>query len=223
MQGPIHSIRVNMHTLQGLYAIADAQHIGAAGFLERVQAVLVAGTPLIQYRDKINDREVRTRIAQELRRLTRKHRSLLIINDDVELARAVDADGVHLGQEDCGISEARARLGPGKIIGASCYNRYENAVEAVANGASYVAFGSFFASPTKPAAPRADLDLIVRAKQEMDIPVCAIGGITHKNVMPLLQAGADMVAVISSLFDAPSPARSVQDYLDLLQPFSAAS
>lgn len=214
---------MNMHTLHGLYAIADAQHIGAADFLARVQAVLVAGTPLIQYRDKVNDQAVRTRNAQQLRQLTQKHRSLLIINDDVELAREVDADGVHLGKEDSQVNEARAHLGPDKIIGASCYNRYDNAVEAVANGASYIAFGSFFASPTKPSAPRADLELIVRAKQELDVPVCAIGGITQENVMSLLQAGADMVAVISSLFDAPSPAQSVQDYLALLQPFSAAS
>ena len=214
---------MNMHTLQGLYAIADAQHIGAADFLARVQAVLVAGTPLIQYRDKVNDQAVRTRNAQQLRQLTQKHRSLLIINDDVELAREVDADGVHLGKEDSQVNEARACLGPDKIIGTSCYNRYDNAVEAVANGASYIAFGSFFASPTKPSAPRADLDLIVRAKQELDVPVCAIGGITQENVMSLLQAGADMVAVISSLFDAPSPAQSVQEYLALLQPFSTAS
>ena len=212
-----------MRALQGLYAIADVQHIPAPDFLEQVQAVLVAGVPLIQYRDKVNDRVVRTRNAQRLRQLTRRHRNLLIINDDVELARTVDADGVHLGKEDCGIGEARARLGADKIIGASCYNRYSNAVEAVANGASYIAFGSFFASPTKPSAPRADLDLILRAKQEMDVPVCAIGGISQKNVMPLLQAGADMVAVISSLFDAPSPARSVQEYQALLQPFCAAS
>ena len=212
-----------MRMLQGLYAIADVQHIRAADFLERVQAVLVAGTPLVQYRDKVNEREVRERIAQQLWQLTQRHRSLLIINDDVELARAVDADGVHLGKEDCGIAEARACLGPDKIIGASCYNRYDNVVEAVANGANYVAFGSFFASPTKPAAPRADLDLIVRAKQEMGVPVCAIGGITQENVMPLLQSGVDMIAVISSLFDSPSPARSAQEYLALLQPFCAVS
>ena len=212
-----------MRTLQGLYAIADVQDIQTPDFLERVQAVLVAGVPLIQYLDKVNDRDVRTRTAERLRKMTHKHRSLLIINDDVELARAVDADGVHLGKEDCRIDEARARLGAEIIIGASCYDDYGNAVEAVANGASYIAFGSFFASPTKPSAPRADLDLITRAKQELDIPVCAIGGITQKNVVPLLDAGADMIAVISSLFDAPSPARSVQEYQALLQPFCAAS
>lgn len=212
-----------MHTLQGLYAIADMKYIGAPDFLDRVQAVLLAGVPLIQYRDKINGRGVRTRIAQRLRQLTQKHRSLLIINDDVELARAVDADGVHLGKDDRGIREARERLGADKIIGASCYDGYGNAVEAAANGASYIAFGSFFDSATKPSAPRADLDLIVRAKQEMDVPVCAIGGITQENVMPLLDAGADMIAVIRSLFATPSPARSVQEYQALLQPFCAAS
>ncbi|MYB89691.1 MAG: thiamine phosphate synthase [Proteobacteria bacterium] len=212
-----------MRMLQGLYAIADVQHIRAHDFFDRVQTVLLEGVPLIQYRDKVNDHDVRTRIAQRLRQLTRKHQSLLIINDDVELARAVDADGVHLGKEDCGIDEARARLGADRIVGASCYDDYGNAAEAVENGASYIAFGSFFASPTKPSAPRADLDLIIRAKQEMDVPVCAIGGITQANVLPLLDAGADMIAVISSLFAAPSPARSVQEYQALLQPFCAAS
>lgn len=212
-----------MRTLQGLYAIADVQHTRTHDFFDRVQTVLLEGVPLIQYRDKVNDHDVRTRIAQHLRQLTRRHRSLLIINDDVELARAVDADGVHLGKEDCGIDEARARLGADRIVGVSCYDDYGNAVEAVANGASYIAFGSFFASPTKPSAPRADLDLIIRAKQELDVPVCAIGGITQANVLPLLDAGADMIAVISSLFAAPSPARSVQEYQALLQPFCAAS
>ena len=212
-----------MRTLQGLYAIADVQHTRTPDFLERVQAVLAAGVPLIQYRDKVNDRGVRTRIAQQLRRLARKHRSLLIINDDVELAQAVEADGVHLGREDCGIGEARARLGADRIIGASCYDDYGNAVEAVANGADYIAFGSFFASPTKPSAPRADHDLITRAKQELEVPVCAIGGITPENALALLDAGADMIAVISSLFAAPSPARSVQQYRALLRPFCAAS
>ena len=223
MQGHTIQWKLKMHTLQGLYAIADAQHIHAHDFFNNVQDVLFAGVRIVQYRDKVNDPDTRTCIAHQLRRLTKRHRSLLIINDDVELTRTVDADGVHLGKMDPRVSEARTYLGADKIIGASCYNCYSNAVKAVANGVTYIAFGSFFVSPTKPSAPRADVGLITRAKQEMEVSVCAIGGITQDNVMPLLLAGTDMIAVISGIFTAPSPARSVQEYLALLQPFCAAS
>ena len=212
-----------MYTLKGLYAIADMQYIHTRDFFDKVEAVLSAGVKIIQYRDKINNQETRTAIGHKLRSLTTKHRSLLIINDDVELTKTIDADGVHLGKDDCGISATGTFLGEDKIIGASCYNEYGNATQAVTNGATYIAFGSFFASPTKPFAPLADIGLITRAKREMNIPVCAIGGITQDNVMPLLHAGADMIAVISGIFSAPSPAQSVRKYLTLLQPFCTAS
>ena len=208
--------------LKGLYVIADTQSIRARDFLDTVESVLSAGTRIIQYRDKVNDLETRTLIGHKLRSLTRKHKSLLIINDDIELTRDIDADGVHLGKEDHGISETGTFLGAEKIIGASCYNEYGNAVQAVADGAAYIAFGSFFTSPTKPSAPLADTGLITRAKQELNIPVCAIGGITQDNVTPLLHAGADMIAVISGIFSSSSPVRSVQEYLTRLQPFRSA-
>ena len=142
--------------LKGLYVIADTQSIRARDFLDTVESVLSVGTRIIQYRDKVNDLETRTVIGHKLRSLTRKHKSLLIINDDIELTRDIDADGVHLGKEDHGISETGTFLGAEKIIGASCYNEYGNAVQAVADGAAYIAFGSFFTSPTKPSAPLAD-------------------------------------------------------------------
>ena len=208
--------------LKGLYVIADTQSIRARDFLDTVESVLSVGTRIIQYRDKVNDLETRTVIGHKLRSLTRKHKSLLIINDDIELTRDIDADGVHLGKEDHGISETGTFLGAEKIIGASCYNEYGNAVQAVADGAAYIAFGSFFTSPTKPSAPLADTGLITRAKQELNIPVCAIGGITQDNVTPLLHAGADMIAVISGIFSSSSPVRSVQEYLTRLQPFRSA-
>ncbi|MCY4642930.1 MAG: thiamine phosphate synthase [Gammaproteobacteria bacterium] len=208
--------------LKGLYVIADTQSIRARDFLDTVESVLSVGTRIIQYRDKVNDQETRTVIGHKLRSLTRKHKSLLIINDDIELTRDIDADGVHLGKEDHGISETGTFLGAEKIIGASCYNEYGNAVQAVADGAAYIAFGSFFTSPTKPSAPLADTGLITRAKQELNIPVCAIGGITQDNVTPLLHAGADMIAVISGIFNSSSPVRSVQEYMTRLQPFRSA-
>ena len=209
--------------LQGLYAIADVQHTGAHDFLDSVESVLLAGVRIIQYRDKINDPAERARIARQLRLATSRHASLLLINDDVELARVVDADGVHLGKNDLEVSKARTLLGADKMIGISCYNHYENAVQAVAKGATYIAFGSFFASPSKPSAPRAELELITRAKRDLEVPVCAIGGITPDNMVPLLHAGADMIAVISGIFSAPSPGQSAQHYLALMQPFYAAS
>ncbi len=208
--------------LKGLYVIADTQSIRARDFLDTVESVLSVGTRIIQYRDKVNDLETRTVIGHKLRSLTRKHKSLLIVNDDIELTRDIDADGVHLGNEDHGISETGTFLGAEKIIGASCYNEYGNAVQAVADGAAYIAFGSFFTSPTKPSAPLADTGLITRAKQELNIPVCAIGGITQDNVTPLLHAGADMIAVISGIFNSSSPVRSVQEYMTRLQPFRSA-
>ena len=205
--------------LKGLYAIADTQCIHAPVFLDRIETVLSAGVRIIQYRDKVNNRETRTDLGHELRSLTNKYRSLLIINDDVELSRTVQADGVHLGKNDCGIHEARAHLDGEAIIGASCNNEYASAIQAAADGATYIAFGSFFPSPTKPTAPLADISLITRAKREASVPVCAIGGITHDNVTPLLRAGADMIAVVSGIFGTPSPAQSVQNFLARLQPF----
>lgn len=208
--------------LKGLYVIADLQYLDARDVLGNVEAVLSAGARIIQYRDKISNRETRTAIGHKLRRLTGSYQALLIVNDDAELAKTIHADGVHLGKDDRGISEAVSFLGADKIIGASCYNEFDNALRAEEEGAAYIAFGSFFTSPTKPSAPLADIGLIARAKQEMNIPVCAIGGITPENARPLLDAGADMIAVISGIFGTPSPAESVRRYLTLLQPFCAA-
>ena len=208
-----------MHTLRGLYAIADTHCIDSDHLINKITEVLSAGVKIIQYRDKINDQDVRYKIASELKSLTTKYQALLIINDEILLAKSIDADGVHLGKEDCALSEAREILGPNKIIGASCYNRFNNAPKAIAAGANYIAFGSFFSSPTKPSAPRASIELITRAKKQLNVPVCAIGGITKDNVMPLLNAGVDMVAVISAIFASPSPKQVVKEYLMLLQQF----
>lgn len=208
-----------MHTLRGLYAIADTCSINTDNFINNVAEVLSAGVTIIQFRDKTNNHDTHYKIASELKILTAKHHALLIINDDILLAKSIDADGVHLGKDDCSITEARKFLGPNKIIGASCYNCYANAPKAVKAGANYIAFGSFFTSPTKPSAPRAPIELITRAKKELRVPVCAIGGITKENVIPLLNAGVDMIAVISAIFTSPSITQSVQEYLALLQQF----
>jgi thiamine-phosphate pyrophosphorylase len=130
-----------------------------------------------------------------------QHRALLIINDDVALAKQVSADGVHLGIDDIDISEARTLLGADAIIGVSCYNHFELAEQAAAQNADYLAFGAFYSSPTKPAAVRAEVELLQRA-QTLNLPICAIGGITPENATALIEAGADMLAVISGVFAA---------------------
>ncbi len=197
--------------LKGLYVIADSSYIKAGSMADTVAEILAAGVRIIQYRDKTDDHDNRHTIASELKHLVHEEGRKLIINDDVLLAKSIDADGVHLGQGDCSISKARKILGPNKIIGASCYNQFDNALHAVAAGADYVAFGGFSRSATKPDAARAGIDLISRAKKELRVPVCAIGGITKENIKPLLQAGADMIAVISAIFAAPSPQQATRE------------
>lgn len=208
-----------MQNLKGLYPIADTQCISTDMIVNAVAEVLSAGIKIIQYRDKINDKDLRYKIACDLILLTNKHNAILIINDDVSLANSIDADGVHLGKDDCIISDARQILGANKIIGASCYNNFERAIQAQAMGANYVAFGSFFNSPTKPTARKANIDLIKQAKKELSIPVCAIGGINKDNMAPLITAGVDMIALISAIFSNSSPKTAVEECLPLLHQF----
>lgn len=208
-----------MYELKGLYAIADAQHIGTNQLIEKVKTVLDAGVKIIQYRDKINIHDKKTALANEIKLHTTKHQALFIINDDIELAKSCDAEGVHLGKDDASINSARKTLGEDKIIGASCYNDFENAKNAIQAGANYVAFGSMFNSPSKPLAKRANIDLLIRAKKELSVPVCAIGGINENNVNLLLETGVDMIAIISALFTSNQLHQTTQEYLSLLQQF----
>ncbi|HQT44217.1 MAG TPA: thiamine phosphate synthase, partial [Halothiobacillus sp.] len=136
-------------------------------------------------------------------------------NDDVELALAVAADGIHLGREDGAIAEVRARMGPTAIIGASCYNDLALAQRAVLAGADYVAFGAFSPSQTKPHAVPAPLALLYQARAALSVPLCAIGGITVENAPPLLGAGANMLAVISAVFSAPDIEAAARDFAAL--------
>ena len=154
---------------------------------------------MLQYRNKIISKDKRLLQARELAPLARGYGVPFIVNDDVEIALAVGANGVHLGKDDGDLAAARAKL-PGRILGASCYDDLEQAEAAVRAGADYVAFGSVFPSPTKPDAVRAPLSLF---RSELGVPLCAIGGITLENAPQLIAAGADLLAVISDLFDAP--------------------
>jgi thiamine-phosphate pyrophosphorylase len=157
----------------------------------------------VQYRSKSEDVALIHEQAAELLELCRRHRVPLIINDDVRLAALTDADGVHVGQDDASLKEARLNLGPDKIIGVSCYQDIARARNLEAQGADYVAFGSFYPSSTKPEARPCPLGLLTEAKQVLHVPVVAIGGITPDNAPALVHAGADAVAVISALFDSP--------------------
>lgn len=198
--------------LRGLYAITP-DGLPDELLLARVEAVLRGGARLLQYRDKQSTPSQRERVAPKLRELCRRYGTGFIVNDDLALALKVDADGVHLGGSDGDLLAARRALGPGKLLGASCYANFELARAAVAAGADYVAFGAVYPSPTKPQAVRAPLDLFGRCRAELKIPACAIGGIALNNAAPLVAAGADLLAVITDLFAAPdieSQARAFQ-------------
>ncbi len=187
--------------LRGLYAITP-EGLAPDILLTRVEAALAGGAIIVQYRDKGGNPMRRYKIASALLALCRRHGARLIVNDDLALVLAIDADGAHLGGEDGDLAVARRALGAGKLLGASCYGDFGRARSAVEAGADYVAFGAVYASPTKPHAPRAPLDLFARCRDELRIPACAIGGITPDNAPPLLAAGADMLAVITDLFEA---------------------
>ena len=198
----------------GLYAITDAGVKGTA--IERqVEKAIRGGAHVIQYRDKSRDASLRQAEAQAILAVCREFDIPLLISDDVELASAIGADGVHLGSEDAALGIARAQLGPGAIIGVSCYNRFELAERAVAAGADYVAFGRFFASQSKPLAVTAGTDLLQRARAELDCPVVAIGGITPENGRLLIEAGADMLAVIRGVFAAQDVSQAAQSLHNL--------
>lgn len=179
--------------LSGLYAVVDNAD---------AEPILRGGCRIIQYRNKNLDSKYRKQEAIHLRNLCCRYRALLIINDDVELTLELEADGVHIGQTDAKLQDARKRLGKDRIIGVSCHNSLELALQAEQQGASYVAFGRFFESRTKPDAPPAELDILSRAKQQLRIPVVAIGGITRDNAPRVIERGADMVAVINDLVSA---------------------
>jgi thiamine-phosphate pyrophosphorylase len=190
--------------LRGLYAITPDD----PSIVEKVRQALEGGIALLQYRRKASGSFDE---AGALLLLCRRSGVPFIVNDDVEMALAIGADGVHLGREDGDLGAARRKL-EGKILGASCYDQPELAQAAIAAGADYVAFGSVFSSPTKPAAVRAPLSLF---RSKLSTPVCAIGGITLQNAPQVIAAGADMVAVISDLFDAADIAQRAAAYRKL--------
>jgi thiamine-phosphate pyrophosphorylase len=194
---------------RGLYLVTPDE-MDDARLLARVRPLL-AYAACLQYRNKRADGALRRRQADALRMLCSDAAVPLIINDDPALAAAVGADGVHLGEHDGAIATARALLGAEAIIGVSCYDEATRASEAAAQGADYVAFGAFFPSPTKPHARRAHAALL-RDARHPGVARVAIGGITPDNAPALIAAGADLVAVVSGVFDAPDPVAAARAY-----------
>lgn len=190
--------------LRGLYAITDSELLKGK-LLPYVEAALKGGARLLQYRDKSSDDARRLREAETLRELCNRYGAALIINDDAELAARLGV-GLHLGQGDGSLSVARALLGRKAIIGGTCHAQLELAEAASKEGASYVAFGRFFNSNTKPGAPAADIELPAAAKAKINLPIVAIGGVTLDNAPELIAHGASMVAVVHGLFGADSAA-----------------
>lgn len=194
----------------GLYAITQTENKTCEQVVIEVAAAIKGGAAVIQYRDK-NPIDA-SYLAMELLTLCHSHHIPLIINDDIELAAKIGADGVHLGQNDGNINEARQRLGVGAIIGISCYNEVDLAVAAVNRGVNYVAFGRFFPSLSKPLARPAQINTLQIAKTVLKIPIVAIGGILPENGKPLLNAGANLLAVIGGVFDHADIENSARAY-----------
>lgn len=200
---------------RGLYLLTpDAPD--TATLLARVLPALAAGATLLQYRNKRADGQARRQQALALQPHCRRLGVPLIINDDWRLAAEIGADGAHLGYSDGDLRLARATLSPDAILGASCYGDLARAEAAAAAGADYLAFGAMFVSSSKPAAPVAGLD-VLREAARFGLPRVAIGGITPDNARSVIAAGADLLAVIGGVFDAPDPAVAVRHYLECFE------
>ena len=203
--------------LRGLYALTP-DGVEDATLLAQVAAAVDGGVRFLQYRNKQADDAQRRRQAATLADYCKKREVHLIINDSVQLAQEVGADGVHLGAADVAVSDARAQLGAQAIIGCTCHGSLTRAQHAAASGASYLAFGALFPSATKPQAAPCPLSVLTSAKQQFRLPVVAIGGITPENAAAVLQAGADALAVLHGLFAAPDVSARARAFCALFPP-----
>jgi len=200
--------------IKGLYAITpDSADLNT--LIQKTKSAIEGGAFMVQYRSKIQDRDVKMQQCAAILRLCREHNVPCIVNDDVEMCRTLKADGVHLGEEDDNIAEVRHILGDDAIIGSSCYDQLDRAKSAQKEGASYVAFGAMFPTSTKPNAPRATLALLKDAKREIEIPIVAIGGITVNNAHDVIKTGIDAIAVINSLYEAKSIKETAETFVKM--------
>ena len=190
---------------RGLYVITDEILCASPSIAGNVERAIEGGAVVVQYRDKGTDDERRRSEALQLLEICHAYAVPLIINDDIALAKSIHADGVHVGKDDGSLAQARAALGPGAIVGVSCYNTIELALSAQSAGADYVAFGRFFPSSIKPDAVQASLSELRANRSRLRVPVVAIGGIKPDNAQELLNAGADLLAVINAVFSSGDP------------------
>lgn len=208
-----------MKKLKGLYGITDEKLTPYRDnlILEKVEKALRGGAQIIQLRDKTHPDDFLISYGRLLKELCKSYGGIFIINDRVELAKKLDADGVHLGEEDLSLEEARKVLGKSKIIGVSCYGDLERAKLMEKKSADYVAFGSFFASPTKPNSKIIDFKILLEAKKILKIPICAIGGITVERAKKLVELGADLIAVVSDLWLAEDIEKRAKEYKKIFE------
>ncbi len=202
--------------IRGLYAVTPDE-ADTDLLLAKVEAALQGGISMLQYRNKLADHKLQTQQARAILPLCRQYQVPFIINDSVKLCLTLDADGVHIGTEDGNLTEIRARMGQDKILGASCYDRFDLALAAQGAGVDYVAFGACFASSTKPNAPVANLSLFDQARTQLTIPAVAIGGITLTNAAQVIAAGADSLAVINAIFNATDVKSSTEQFTQLFR------
>ncbi len=205
-----------IHTLQGLYLVTP-DWTDTDRLLAVTGTALAAGAALVQYRHKHASHALRAEQGAALLALCRRHGRPLVINDHVDLCRDLGADGVHLGGTDASVAEARALLGPGAIIGASCYGELKLAEAAQAAGASYVAFGGFYPSPVKKYSFVTPPQLVDVWRDRVALPMAVIGGMTPRNAAPLVRRGASMVAAITSVYAADEPAEAVREFRALME------
>ena len=200
---------------RGLYAITAEADVDPSRLAKRVGEAIAGGAALVQYRAKDRTNAERRAAASALLEVCREREIPLIVNDDPVLAAEIGADGVHVGRDDGGVREARRIVGDRCIVGVSCYDRLDLAVAAADDGATYVAFGSFFASPTKPHAVAAPIGLLSDARAKLDVPIAVIGGITAGNGAALIEAGASFLAAIGGVFGEDDPEHAARGYAAL--------
>ena len=205
---------MNILNTGGVYAITDCEYLAPDELLSKTESILREGIALFQYRNKTEDKKNKKELAKTLQSLCKQYKTPFIVNDDLNLAKEIVADGIHLGQYDTKISTARRVLGD-KVIGVSCYNDFNRAIFAEKSGANYIAFGSFFPSTTKPNAAKANVELIIKSKEKFNIPVVAIGGITPENGKQLINAKVDYLAVINGIYSTEDAATSALAYNNL--------
>lgn len=204
---------LNKEQLKGLYVLTDATLTPIETMLEQVERVLKSGVRIIQYRDKYASDEEAEKQCIRLQALCDYYEAIFIIDDRLEIAHRINADGLHVGEDDVSYEEARARLGEHKIIGVSCYGDIERAKKYASLGADYVAFGSFFPSPTKPHAKVVPPEVLEVAKAELNVPICAIGGINEENIALLSCYDIAMYSLISAVYKDDA----IEDNLQKLQ------